>query len=397
MRGIIIALAVLVITLGMAPHTSPYYIETDDTTVLSTLEIRHQLPGAISADLTPQQARALERRGIAVEPVGLYHVTHHRPGHERGGGGNDNGGDDGDDGSDDDTTRSCTPTQQEPWGVSRVGGSGEGEGITVAVLDTGVMQEHLDLTQRITDCHTTVTRFRPDTRSCEDGHGHGTHVAGTVLADAGADGQGIWGVAPQANLMAVKVCDRRGNCYGDDIAAGIQWAADNGADIISMSLGGTQLSSHEHNAITHATEKGLIIIASAGNSGSDINTIRYPAADSRVISVAATDNTDRVADFSSRGVNDNVFKIENRYLELSAPGVSVESAHTDGCYRSSSGTSMAAPHVAGLAAKYWSQNSEKTASDVREQLWDLTEDITDGTHARQGYDPASGLGLPVLN
>ena len=371
----------------------PYYVMSENPLVTAAIPIRHRFPGGVSADLTDRQVRMLERVGVGVEPVGIYTIAHHRPGH--GGGPPSNGGDDE---NGDEPDRACYPSLQVPWGVELVtnGDPSGGESVVVAVLDTGVQQNHLDLKDRIVDCQTKVTRHRPDARSCTDGHGHGTHVAGSILADGGPDGEGIVGVAPEAGLMAIKVCDRRGWCYGDDIAAGIRYAADNGAQIISMSLGGSQMSAQEQSAIDYATEQGVLVIAAAGNSGPNLNTIGYPGAYHKVVAVGAIDAAERVPDFSSRGINADSFVAgEDRYLEIASPGVSVLSTWNDGCYAVASGTSMAAPHVSGIAARAWADASSMSAEDVRVYLQERAQehDITAGAHAREGYDPASGFGL----
>jgi len=384
--------------------SQPYYIFAKNPFIKAFVEVRHDFGNIFSADLTPGQLKVIEVLGIKTEPVSIFTIDTscrndkncpdgyycYKTGSSRGMGTCapiDNGGD-----LDPEPSRKCYPSTQTPWGINRVNGGSGGEGIKVAVLDTGVMQEHLDLKGRIFACESTVTRFPPDRSSCEDGHGHGTHVSGTVLADGGADSKGIYGVAPQAKLIAIKVCDRQGRCYGDDIAKGIDLAVTKKANIISMSLGGSSLSSYEQTAIDKAVDAGVLIIAAAGNSGPNLNTINYPAAYSKVISVAATDINDKVADFSSRGIDATEFKEAERYLELAAPGVSIESVYKDGCYAIWSGTSMATPHVSGLAAKLWKENASKT----RTLLQDLAQDITSGLHTRAGYDPASGFGLPIV-
>ncbi|MBD3204428.1 S8 family serine peptidase [Candidatus Woesearchaeota archaeon] len=126
----------------------------------------------------------------------------------------------------------CYPDSQYPWGIQRINGGSGGSGVTVAVLDTGLDTDHPDLSNNVKSC----VAF--GYAACEDGHGHGTHVSGTVLANGK-----IRGVAPDASLMAVKVCSDSGSCYDDDVATGIYHAVDNGADIISMSFGGPSLSS----------------------------------------------------------------------------------------------------------------------------------------------------------
>ncbi len=394
--------------LNEGSSTEPYYVYTDSLQVRGQTELRHDFGNVFSADLTKGQLKAIQALGIKTEPVGIFTIieaTQCRNDNQcsdgyycdktdavRGMGvcvPIENGGEE-----PEPETRSCYPTTQTPWGINKVNGGSGGNGIKVAVLDTGVMQEHLDLKNRIVACETKVTRFNPDRKDCEDGHGHGTHVAGTVLADAGSDGWGIYGVAPEAQLIAVKVCDRRGSCYGDDIAAGINYAVTAGANIISMSLGGSSLSSLEKNAIDNAVSQGVLVVAAAGNSGPNLNTINYPAAYHKVVSVAAIDVNDRVPDFSSRGINADEFVAgQDRYMELAAPGVSVYSTLNNGCYGTASGTSMAAPHVSGLAAKLWQQDAVTT----RNYLQNLAQghDITQGHHASEGYDPASGFGLPV--
>jgi subtilisin len=263
------------------------------------------------------------------------------------------------------------------------------------VLDTGIDTDHLDLKDNIVDCVTKVTHFVPDSKSCEDGHGHGTHVAGTIAANGGPDGLGIYGVAPEAKLMVVKVCDRRGWCYSDDIAAGIYYATDgkdgtpgtgDEANIISMSLGGDEPDTLILSAIDYAVENGLLVVAAAGNDGPEDGSIDYPGGYVKVIAVGAIDSNEYVPDWSSRGINDGDYVIEEREVEFGAPGVSVESTYNDGCYAYMSGTSMATPHVSGLAAKLW----QGSASETRDYLHSVAKDIWES-----GDDTATGFGLPI--
>ncbi|MGB7531797.1 MAG: S8 family serine peptidase [Halobacteriota archaeon] len=161
--------------------------------------------------------------------------------------------------------RACYPSVQKPWGIVKVNGGSGGAEVKVAVLDTGVYKDHLDLKANIVDCIDATKRGIR--KGCADDNGHGTHVAGTILADGGGDGKGIFGVAPEAKLMAIKVCGP-GGCWADDIAAGIRYAADNGANIISMSLGGDAQSRLIKDAIDYAVvEKGVLVVAAAGNDG----------------------------------------------------------------------------------------------------------------------------------
>ncbi|MCG2717786.1 MAG: S8 family peptidase, partial [Nanoarchaeota archaeon] len=280
-------------------------------------------------------------------------------------------------------TRDCLPSNTMPWGINKVGGSNGGTDILVAVLDTGVDRDHPDLVENIVSCSTFGYR------SCDDDNGHGSHVAGTILANGGSDGLGIVGVAPEAKLMAIKVLDRKGRGYTDDIAAGIYYAADNGANIISMSLGGSTESLLMKDAIDYATENGVLVVASAGNSGPALDSIGYPAANPKVIAVAAFYESNLIASFSSRGINDGDWVIEEREIEFAAPGVYVESTWRTGCYNTISGTSMAAPHITGLAARDWTG----TADGTRAYLQGLAKIGYD--YGLSGDDIEAGFGLPI--
>lgn len=294
-------------------------------------------------------------------------------------------------------TRTSFPGDQTPWGMEVVYNdpnllvTNGGAGVTVAVLDTGANTNHLDLANRVTQCRDFTKRRVKNT--CNDDHGHGSHVAGTVSADGGSDGQGIYGVAPEANLFIYKVCGAQ-FCWSDDVAAAIEYAADQGANIVSMSLGGSSLATVERNAIDYAVANGVLVIAAAGNSGPNLDTIIYPGAYAPVVAVAALDNTLAVTSWSSRGVDDNDLIIEEREVEIALPGASVESTWNNGGYNTISGTSMATPHASGLAARNWQGSAAATRAWLQARA--LLTDITAGEHATAGYDPASGLGLPTV-
>ena len=183
----------------------------------------------------------------------------------------------------------------------------------------------------------------------------------------------------------VKVCDKRGYCFGDDVAAGIEYATNSGANIISMSFGGDSPDPMVLEAIDDAVDLGVLPVAAAGNDGPKDGSIDYPAAYIKVIAVGAIDRTESVPYWSSRGLNDGDDIVEEKEVEFAAPGVSIESTYNDGCYEYMSGTSMATPHVSGLAAKLWQGN----AADTRAYLQSLAQDIPD-----EG-DTAVGFGLPV--
>ena len=301
--------------------------------------------------------------------------------------------------------------EQTPWGIKAIYNDEEidettgGENIRIAVLDTGVNEEHEDLKNRVEACQDFTNGG-----SCSDGNGHGTHVAGTVLADAGETKDGIYGVAPNANLWAYKVLTDEGSGYPDDIAVAIRQAADEGEKqgvnvIISMSLGSSNSDPLIEEAVQYATDHHALVIAAAGNSGPSEGTIGYPAALVDAVSVAALEDvqengTYRVADFSSRGYTATAgdYLIQEGDVEVSAPGADILSTWYDGTYQSISGTSMATPHVAGLAAKMWAENPEWSNSELRTELQERAKenDIKGGQSAEEGDDIASGFGFPTV-
>ena len=304
--------------------TVPYYVVSDDPALKQRFGVNHQFPRAFSTRLTEEQVQFLNALGIRTEPVQLYRIK----GKPVCGDGICQGSEKrtcpADCPSEPEPKPPCYPDDQMPWGILEVNGGSGGAGVTVAVLDTGVDTDHPDIAGNIVDCVTKITHFRPDMKSCEDNHGHGTHVAGTVLANGGPDDLGIYGVAPEASLLAVKVCDKKENCHGDDIAAGIRYAADNGANIISMSFGGDSIDIEVRLAIEYAYNKGVLLIAAAGNDGPADGSIDYPASQSGVIAVGAIDIDQQVPDWSSRGINDGDYVAEWTEVEFAAPGVSIE-------------------------------------------------------------------------
>ncbi|MFI5691157.1 S8 family serine peptidase [Kribbella sp. NPDC051586] len=255
----------------------------------------------------------------------------------------------------------------------------DGSGVTVAVLDTGVDTGHPDLAGRIAQ----TKSFVPDVTSVQDGNGHGTHVASTVAGDGAASGGRYRGVAPGAKLAVGKVLTDDG--IGDDswIIAGMQWAAQSGAKVISMSLGGepTDGSDPLSQAVDDLTAStGALFVVAAGNSGPTGGTIATPGAASAALTVSATDKTDKLPGFSSRGprLGDDALK-----PDLAAPGVDIVAARAAGTsegvpvddnYTSLSGTSMATPHVAGAVAILAQQHPDWSPARLKAALMSTSKD-----------------------
>ena len=244
------------------------------------------------------------------------------------------------------------PKFKEQWHMSRVNAERGwdyacGEGVTVAVVDTGIACYDQGGFMKGTDLGGTSCvggyNFVGKNTLAADDQGHGTHVAGTI-AQTTNNGVGVAGLAYCAKLMPVKVLSKGGWGTMADVAEGIRWAADHGAQVINLSLGSPYRSKVVENAVTHAYKKGVIVVAAAGNSGKSVG---FPAAYPGVIAVSATDRNDGIAWFSSRGPE----------VTIGAPGVAVTQqticeAGKNKCEQWGvfNGTSMAAPHVAGAAA-----------------------------------------------
>lgn len=238
------------------------------------------------------------------------------------------------------------------WHLKRVGAESAweytcGSGVTVAVIDTGVACFDSGPFMKGTDLRGTRCaggyNFVDNNDEAHDDHGHGTHVAGTI-AQTTNNGVGTAGLAYCATLMPIKVLSKQGYGTVAAVADGIRFAADNGAQVMNLSLGGPIKSKILEDAVNHALAKGTLIVAAAGNSG---RSVGWPAAYPGVVAVSATDSNDKIAWFSSRGPE----------VVIAAPGVGVTQQTVcnngkDKCeiFGTFSGTSMASPHVAGVAA-----------------------------------------------
>ena len=250
-------------------------------------------------------------------------------------------------------------------------------GPIVAVLDTGVDLYHPDLAANLID----GWNFIGGTAYPLDDNGHGTHVAG-ILAAVGNNGIGIAGVSWQARIMPIKILDASG--VGEALTArdAIHWAVDNGARVINLSLGSPQPSPYLQEAVQYALSNGAVVVAAVGNvdSGSGISRGAwvYPAAYPGVIGAGATDSSNALASFSNEGP----------FVDVVAPGKYVLSTFRNGSYAYFSGTSMATPHVSGLAALIWSSRSSLSRQQVSNIILQTARDL-----GPTGWDPTYGYGL----
>lgn len=242
--------------------------------------------------------------------------------------------------------------------------------VTVSVLDTGIDWNHPDLAENYVPLGYDWVNNDNDTI---DDNGHGTHCAGIIAAEVN-NGIGVAGLA-QVKLMVEKCFNSTGSGNEDDCANAIIHAVDQGAKILSLSWGDYEDSSLIRDAIEYAYNQGVLIVAAAGND--HISEKVYPAAYDEVIAVTATTQSDRPAVFSNFG----------DWVELAAPGVSIYSTYPDDSYTFLYGTSMACPHVAGVAALVWSRFPNMTRDEVRFQLRKTVDDL-----GVVGFDDYYGYG-----
>jgi subtilisin family serine protease len=268
------------------------------------------------------------------------------------------------------------------WGVNAVGGgtaADAGAGVKVAIIDTGIDCTHPELQRNGVSICDGGWDFLNNDSDPSDDNGHGTHVAGTIAA--AKDTNGVVGVAPGVRLYALKVLGANGSGSFSAIVAALQWAADHGIQVSNNSYGSsTNPGSTVENAFINAYNAGVLNIAAAGNTGSctpTTETINYPANFASVIAVAAVDSTYNRACFSSTGNG----------VELAAPGVSITSTVPGGGYAAWNGTSMATPHVVGVAALVIA-NGVTGPDAIRARLQSTATDL-----GAAGRDPYFGFGL----
>lgn len=268
------------------------------------------------------------------------------------------------------------PVQTLPWGVDRIDAdlawsTTKGTGVKVGIVDTGIDMDHKDLKDNIKGGYNCIA----ESGDFDDDHSHGTHCAGIVAAVDNTIG--VVGVAPEAWLYGVKVLDAGGGGYLSDCIEGIQWCVDNGIQVISNSWGGYGTWPDLEAACDAAWAAGCLLVGAAGNESyltPDLN----PAGYSSVMAISATDSSDNLAYFSNYGSE----------IEVAAPGVSIYSTVLKSKYGYKSGTSMACPHVSGVAALIWAVYPTWTNTQVRQRLWDSAEDL-----GAAGWDMYFGYGL----
>jgi thermitase len=265
----------------------------------------------------------------------------------------------------------------EGWDLAGLAAFPNSGGVKVGIVDTGIDKTHPDLAGKAVGCATSYNSgLLLHNGVCADDNGHGSHVSGTISANTN-NATGVSGVAFNSPIVMCKaLATAAGTGLTSDIANCINWVSTQGVKVLSMSLGGgdnATLKSAVQKAYNNGN--GVLIVAAAGNDGDA--TLNYPAAYPEVVSVAATDNRDHRASFSNA----------NADVEVAGPGVDVESTYTGGLYMSLSGTSMATPHVAGVAAVIADLNPTANAATLRSKLDAAVDDI-----GPAGRDTSFGFG-----
>lgn len=290
------------------------------------------------------------------------------------------------------------PSFSLQWGMRKIqaprawfcGFQGDRE-VVVAVIDTGVDLEHPEFAGKLVDGWDWANDDgRPD-----DDHGHGSHVAG-IIGALSNNGNGVAGVAWNTRIMPLKTLRGDGAGYASWSIAAVTWAADHGADVINMSLGSVYYNKAYQDAINYARSQGVLVVASAGNCGDGFYYLNgcnyqdqpsYPGAYNNVMAVASTTQADGQSSFSTQGL----------YVDIAAPGSSIYSAKKDGSYGYMSGTSQAAPHVAGLAAlvkaAYPGYGPDQIQATIQEAAVDLGVSGKDIQFGWGRIDAAAALGL----
>jgi hypothetical protein len=257
------------------------------------------------------------------------------------------------------------------WGYST------GQGTLIAIIDTGTDLDHPDLADKVrTDIDYD---FINDDDTADDDHSHGTHVSGSAAATTN-NGTGIAGLGWEAMILPIKVLDSQGDGDSADLAQAIRYAADHGADVINMSLGGpVDCPLAVQEAADYAHARGVVLVAASGNHGGSDgpNAEMFPANCQHVLGVGATTINDAIGSYSNYGA----------HVSVVAPGSGIYSTWTGGSYVNDSGTSMATPHVAGLAALVMAHYPAYTPDEIASALLDNADDLGEA-----GWDEYYGCG-----
>ena len=276
--------------------------------------------------------------------------------------------------------------QRSGWGISafdlpKAWKFSQGEGVVIAVLDTGCDLDHPDLRDNLLGGINFSNRRQPP----RDGNGHGTHVTGTLIA--GNNDIGVVGVCPKSKVRPVKVLDDKGNGNLLNVALGIRWAADKGVDLIQMSLGAPMKVQQVRKAIQYAARKGIPTFVAAGNAGKT-KEVFYPANYPETIAIGAIDENFKRANFSNTGDN----------LDFMAPGVDIFSTVPNDWYATLSGTSMACPFACGVGALVLSyvkagksKMTLKTVEDYRKMFRKYTTPINNGNYTEKKFYQGFGI------
>lgn len=273
-------------------------------------------------------------------------------------------------------------TQVVPWGISKINADvawplAGSNTVKIGIVDSGIQLNHPDLASNVKGSFNAIDRKE----SANDDNGHGTHVAG-IIASTDND-LGVVGVAPRAELYAVKVLDNTGSGRISDVIDGIQWCVSNHMQVANMSLGTVKYSKALYSAIKKAYSSGLIMVAAAGNGGPGTSTVEYPAKFNEVIAVSATDENNAITIWSSRGSE----------IDIAAPGNNIYSTFVNSTYGTLSGTSMAAPHVTGAIALKLSSSPGLTPTSILNLLRSTATGLPNASPEEQGAGLVDALKL----
>lgn len=244
----------------------------------------------------------------------------------------------------------------------------QGSGVTIAILDSGVNGAHPDLSAQMVP----GWNFYDNNSNTSDVFGHGTLVAGTAAAMTN-NGTGVSSIAGQSKIMPIRITDTSGYGYASTIAQGLVWASDNGVRVANVSFGGAVGILSVQNAAQYMKDKGGLVIAAAGNTGTELTTTPTTT----MIPVSATDANDAIASWSSYG----------NFVAMSAPGVNIWTTRREGDYKTASGTSLSSPLTAGVIALMMSANTKLSSLEIENLLFSSAVDL-----GASGRDPYYGYG-----